>query len=51
MIRTIAIALTLATLAATGASAAETATQDRSTFTQIDSFASDGGLGTTRRGG
>ena len=51
MIRTIAIALTLAALAASGASAAETATQDRTSFTPIDHFASEGGLGTTRRGG
>lgn len=51
MIRTFAIALSLAALVATGAQADQTTRETNSLTAQIDGFASDGGLGTTRRGG
>lgn len=51
MFRTFAIALSLAALVATGAQADQTTRESNSLIAQIDGFATEGGLGTTRRGG
>lgn len=51
MTRALAIALCLATLAASGAHADQTGRGTTGLMAQIDGFASDGGLGTTRGGG